>query len=85
MPCWEEANPFLNIRIKNKGGIGRAKKLTLHSELEHIPYPQPGLEALSDVERRSGMAVLPRTLIMAPTDAGPVAKKGNMVLTIRSR
>lgn len=28
--------------------------------LQHIPYPQTGLEALSDMERRSGMAVLPR-------------------------
>lgn len=34
------------------------------------------------MERRSGMVVLPRTPIMAPTDAGPIAKKGNMVLTL---
>jgi Zn-dependent M28 family amino/carboxypeptidase len=50
--------------------------------LQNIPYPQPGLEALSELERRSGMPVLPRTPIMAPTDAGPVAKKRYKVLTL---
>jgi len=52
------------------------------SHLQHIPYPQPGLEALSELERRSGMAVLPRAPIMAPTDADPLAKKAYNVLTL---
>jgi Zn-dependent M28 family amino/carboxypeptidase len=50
--------------------------------LQQIPYPGAGLEALSELERRSGMAVLPRIPIVAPTDAGPVAKKGYKVLTL---
>ena len=71
----------LFINLDSVGG-GELHWAIGEGHLQHIPYPQPGLEALSDVERRSGMAVLPRTPIMAPTDAGPVAKKGYKVLTL---
>jgi len=50
--------------------------------LQRIPYPQTGLDLLSDVERKSGLAVLSRVPIAAPTDAGPVARMGFPVLTL---
>jgi hypothetical protein len=71
----------LFINLDSVGG-GELHWAISEGTLEYIPYPRPGLDALSDVERRSGLAVLPRTPIIAPTDAGPVAKKGFMVLTM---
>jgi hypothetical protein len=74
----------LFINLESIGG-GELHWAIGESHLENIPYPGAGLDALSDVERRSGMAILPKTPIMAPTDAGPVAKKAYKVLTLIGR
>jgi Peptidase family M28 len=70
---------FINLDCVGGGELHWAISETT---LQRLPYPRPGLEALSHVERRSGMAVLPRTPIIAPTDAGPLVKRGHMVLTL---
>lgn len=69
------------INLDSVGG-GELHWAVGEETLENIAYPVQGLDVLSDAECRSGGPVLPRIKINAPTDAGPVARKGYRVLTL---
>ncbi len=69
------------INLDSVGG-GELHWAIGEATLENIAYPARGLDILTGAEGRSGGPVLPRIKINAPTDAGPVAKKGYVILTL---